>query len=175
MRWILPLAFALALLVLTLRTAPIEPLIAIGLVALALVVVGLLIPWRWPIVTAACLFLSGHALALWGMDAPVDVPGGLAFGLALLFLLHAGHAGRAMRGASVEARVLREQVVGWVRFAVVTLLAAMLGMGLAAPLSGLLPAALAPLLAAAGAVGVVAVLAFAATHAGRRGDSTPPA
>jgi hypothetical protein len=47
------------------------------------------------------------------MDAPVDVAGGLAFGLALLFLLHATHAGRAMRGASVGTRVLREQIVGW--------------------------------------------------------------
>jgi len=175
MRWIAPLAFALALFVSTLRTAPIEPLIAIGLAALALVVVGLLMPWRWPIVAATCLFLTGHALALWGMDAPVDVAGGLAFGLALLFLLHAAHAGRAMRGASVEKRVLREQIVGWVRIAVVTLLAAMLGMGLAAPLSGLLPAALAPLLAAASALGVVAALALAATRAGRRGDSPPPA
>lgn len=173
MRWIAPLGCALTLLLLTLRRAPIEPLIAIGLVALALVVVGLLMPWRWPIVTAACLFLTGHALALWGMDAPIDIPGGLGFGLALLFLLHAGHTGRAMRGASVGARVVREQIAGWVLFAVVTLLAAMLGMGLAAPLSGLLPAALAPLLAAASAVGVVVALALAATRAGRGRDSAP--
>jgi len=172
MRWIAPLAFALVLLALTLRTAPVEPLIVIGMAALALVVVGLLLPWRWPFVTAACLFLTGHALALWGMDAPVDVPGGLGFGLALLFLLHAAHAGRAMRGASVGARVLREQIVGGVRFAVVALLAAMLGMGLAAPLSGVLPAALAPLLATASALGVVAAVALAATRAGRRGDTS---
>ena len=175
MRWMAPLAFAVVLFALTLRTAFIEPLIVIGVAALALVVVGLLLPWRWPFVAAACLFLTGHALALWGMDAPIDIPGGLGFGLALLFLLHAGHAGRAMRGASVGARVLREQFAGWVRFAVVTLLTAMLGMGLAAPLSGLLPAALAPLLAATGAVGVVAALALAATRTGRRRDSAPPA
>jgi len=122
MRWMAPLAFAVVLFALTLRTAFIEPLIVIGVAALALVVVGLLLPWRWPFVAAACLFLTGHALALWGMDAPVDVPGGLGFGLALLFLLHSAHAGRAMRGASVGARVLREQIVGWVRFAVVALL-----------------------------------------------------
>ena len=172
MRWMAPLAFAVVLFVLTLRTAFIEPLIVIGVAALALVVVGLLLPWRWPFVAATCLFLTGHALALWGMDAPVDVPGGLGFGLALLFLLHAAHAGRAMRGASVGARVLREQIVGGVRFAVVALLAAMLGMGLAAPLSGVLPAALAPLLAAASALGVVAAVALAATRAGRRGDTS---
>src|SRR5262249_51185144 len=156
-------------------TASIEPLIAIGLVALGLVVVGLLVPWRWPLVAAACLFLTGHAFALWGMDAPVDVAGGLGFGLGLRFLPHAGHAGRALPGTRLGARVLREQIVGWARVAVVTLLAAMLGMGLAAPLSGLVPAALAPLLAAASAVGAVAALAVAATRAGRRGDSTPPA
>jgi len=175
MRWIAPLGCALTLLLLTLRRAPIEPLVAIGLVAFTLVVVGLLMPWRWPIVTAACLFLTGHALALWGMDAPSDIPGGLGFGLALLFLLHAGHTGRAMRGARVGVRVLREQIAGWVRFAVVALLAAMLGMGLAAPLSGLLPGALAPLLAAASAVGVVVALALAATRADHGKDSAPPA
>jgi len=167
MRWIAPVAFALVLFALTLRTALIEPLIVIGMAALALVLVGLLLPWRWPFVTAACLFLTGHALALWGMDAPVDVPGGLGFGLGLLFLLHSAHAGRAMRGASVGAGVLREQIAGWVRFAVVALLAAMLAMGLAAPLSGVLPAALAPLLAAASAVGVVTAVVLAATRVGR--------
>ena len=167
MRWMAPVAFALVLFALTLRTALIEPLIVIGMAALALVLVGLLLPWRWPFVTAACLFLTGHALALWGMDAPVDVPGGLGFGLGLLFLLHSAHAGRAMRGASVGAGVLREQIVGWVRFVVVALLATMLGMGLAAPLSGVLPAALAPLLAAASAVGVVTAVVLAATRVGR--------
>jgi flagellar biosynthesis protein FliQ len=45
----------------------------------------------------------------------------------------------------------------------------MLGAGVARSLSAALPVAVAPMLAAVGALGVVVALAMAATQAGRRG------
>jgi hypothetical protein len=53
--------------------APIEPVAVIGLVGMLLVIVGMVMPWRWPIISAACLFTTNHALALWAMDAPVSI------------------------------------------------------------------------------------------------------
>ena len=62
--------FALALFALTFRVAPIEPMAVIGLAGVLLIVVGMVMPWRWPIISAACIFTTNHALALWATDAP---------------------------------------------------------------------------------------------------------
>ncbi len=163
-------AFALALLALTFRVAPIEPMAVIGLAGVLLIVVGMVMPWRWPIVTAACIFTTNHALALWATDAPVSFLGAAGFGLAQLGLLQSADLGRCMCAASVGAGVGRAQIARWTGFAVLTLTATMLGTGVARSLSAALPVAAAPVLAAAGALGVVVALAVAATQAGRRGN-----
>ena len=92
-------AFALLLGVLTFRVAPIEPVVVIGLAGMLLVIVGMVMPWRWPIVTAACLFTTNHALALWAMDAPVSIFGAACFGLAQLGLLQAADLRRCTRAS----------------------------------------------------------------------------
>jgi hypothetical protein len=174
MRYLLAGACALALLGLTLRVAPIEPVIEVGLAALLLVVVGLATPWRWPVVGAASLFAINHALVLWGMDAPFDILGACAFGLALLLLLQFAHLSRCMRRASAGAGVIRAQIIRWAGFAVLTFAATVLGMVLAGPLSRVLPAGLAPVLAALAALGVMTALTIAATRP-RGGRAAPPA
>lgn len=162
-------AFALALFALTLRVAPIEPVAVIGLAGALLIIVGMVMPWRWPTMTAACIFTANHALALWATDAPVSVLGGAAFGLAQLGLLHSADLGRAVRAASIGSGVVRAQILRGVGLAVLTFTSTMLGAGVARSLSAALPVAVAPMLAAVGALGVVVALAMAATQAGRRG------
>ncbi len=164
-------AFALALFALTFRVAPIEPMAVIGLAGVLLAIVGTVMPWRWPVITAACIFTTNHALALWAVDAPVSVLGAAGFGLAQLGLHQSADLGRGMRAASVGPGVVRAQIVRWVGFAILTLASTMLGTGLARSLSAALPVAVAPMLAAVGALGVVVALAVAATQAGRRGSS----
>jgi len=162
--------FALALFALTFRVAPIEPMAVIGLAGVLLIVVGMVMPWRWPIISAACIFTTNHALALWATDAPVSVLGAAGFGLAQLGLLQSADLGRCMRAASVGSGVVRAQIVRWIGFAVLTLTSTLFGAGVARSLSATLPVAVAPMLAAVGAVGVVVALALAATQAGRRGN-----
>ena len=170
----LPVAvLALVPFAMTLRVAPFEPVLEIGLAALLLVATGLVTPWRWPMITAACLFLTNHALALWGTDAPVDIVGATGFGVALLFLLQLDEMGRGMRRASVGAGVTRVLLARLLVFAGLTLAATMGGMAVARPLSAAVPAALAPLLATAGALGVVTALALAVIGTGRRARAAP--
>ena len=162
-------AFALALLALTFRVAPIEPMAVMGLDGVLLIIVGMVMPRRWPIITAACIFTTNHALALWATDAPVSVLGAAGFGLAQLGLLHSADLGRGMRAARVGSGVVRAQMLRGVGFAVLTLASTILGAGVARSLSAALPVAVAPMLAAVGALGVVVALAMAATQAERRG------
>ena len=166
--------FALALLALNLRVAPIEPVAVIGLVAVLLAVVGIVMPWRWPIITAACMFIANHAIALWVTAAPVSVLGAAGFGLAQLGLLQSADLGRCVRAATVGEGVLRSQIVRWVGFAALTVASTMLGLAVAGPVGAALPAVAAPMVAAVGALGVVIALAVAAAHAGRRARAVPP-
>jgi hypothetical protein len=161
-------AFTLVLWALTFRVAPIEPVAVIGLAAVLLVIVGMVMPWRWPIISAACLFTTNHALALWAMDAPVSILGASCFGLAQLGLLQAADLRRCTRAATVGSDVVRVQIARGIAFAALTLASTMLGTAIAGPLSAALPVAVAPALAAAGALGVVVALAMAAMSAERR-------
>jgi hypothetical protein len=161
-------AFALVLCALTFRVSPIEPVAVIGLAGMLLVIVGMVMPWRWPIITAACLFTTNHALALWAMDAPVSIFGASCFGLAQLGLLQAADLRRCTRAATVGSGVVRVQIARGIAFAALTLASTMLGTAIAGPLSAALPVTVAPVLAAAGALGVVIALAMAAMSAGRR-------
>jgi hypothetical protein len=63
---------------------------------------------------------------------------------------------------------MRSQVVGWTGFAMVTLGTTMLLMVLARGVAEAIPFTAAPLMAAAGALGVVLALALALTRVARR-------
>ena len=158
--------FALVLFAVPWVTAPVRPVITGGVLGLLLAAVGIGGLWRWPVTGAACVFLIDYAGALWVARAPVSVGSAVAFGLALLLLLESVELARALRGASVDARVMRSQLTAWSGFAVATLAVTLFGLSLAGGLAASIPFAAAPFIAGAAALGVV--LALAAIITGRR-------
>jgi hypothetical protein len=153
--------FAAVLFALPALTAAEPAVMAAGLIGLLLAAVGIASLWRWPVTSAACVFLTDYAMALWLADAPVSVGGAVGFGLSLLLLLEAMELARCMRHATVDAGVARAQIAQWIGFSLAALLTTSLAMPVAATLAGLVPFAAAPVVAAVAALG--AVLALAAT------------
>lgn len=155
-------ACAAVLFVLPVLTATIPAVMVAGVVGLLLAAVGIVTLWRWPVTSAACVFLTDYAAALWLADAPVSAGSAAAFGFSLLLLLEAVEVARCMRHATVDASVARSQIVHWIGFGVATLVATWLAMPVAGALAGLVPFAAAPFVAAAAALGAVLALAAAA-------------
>lgn len=165
------LAAALAALVLFvvpfLTTA--RPVVAVGgASALLVAAVGIVTLWRWPVTVAACVFLADYAAALWLAGASVSVVSAAGFGFALLILLQSVELARWARHALVDAGVVRSQLIGWTGFGVATVGTAAVVMVFARGVAGAIPFTAAPLVAAAGALGVVLALASALTRVGRR-------
>ena len=158
---------AIVLLVVPLRVMPIHVVIGPGVVALLLATLGIVTLWRWPVTAAACLFVTDYALALTIARPAVSLVPAACFGLALLGLVHSVELARCARRAAVHRDVARSQVLGWVAFTVAAGAAATLAMGVAREVAPVLPFPAAPLLAAAGALGVVLALAFALRPSGR--------
>ena len=152
-------ALALVLFVIPWTIAPGKPVAVAGVAGLALAAVGIGGLWRWPMLAAACAFLIEYAGALWLARAPLGIGGAVSFGLALLLLLASIELGRGCRRATVDARVLRSQLAGWLGFTTATLGTTLLGLSLAGGLAASIPAAAAPFLAGLGALGVVLALA----------------
>src|SRR5262245_64035943 len=112
---------ALGLFAIPLTIAPPKPIALAGAAGLVLAAVGIGGLWRWPLLAAACAFLVEYAAALSLARAPLGVGRAVAFGLALTLLLASGELARGSRRASVDARVLRSQLVGWLGFTAATL------------------------------------------------------
>lgn len=161
-------ASAIVLFGLPAATAPVRPVVALGLVALALAGVGIAGPWRWPTTAAACVFVADYAAALWVAAPPAGVAGGTAFGIALLICLQSVDLGCRLRGAAVDVSVLRSQAAAWLGVGAATAAVVLLARVLAHDLAGSVPFALAPVLAAAGALGVVVAVALAVRGTLRR-------
>ena len=140
-----------------------------GLIAVLLTVVGIATVWRWPIVAAACVFLTTYTLALWVEQPRVSVGPAVAVGLALFLLLQSAELTRCSRHAIVGGGVVRAQVWGWVALAGATGGTGLIAMLVARLAAGTIPLAAAPFLAALGALGTVLALATALINAGRRG------
>ena len=169
--------FAVVLFVVPLLTAPIRAIAVTGLIGLLLASLGIATLWRWPVTAAACVFLTDYTAAMWVAGTPLSVPAAVGFALALLFLLQSVALARAMRHATVDAAVVRSQIVGGMSFGVATLGAAMLVLAFARALTASVPFAAAPFAAAAGALAVVLAVATAAVSAKRgasRRDSSRP-
>lgn len=170
-------AFAVILFVVPFLTAPIPAVAVTGLIGLLLAAVGIAALWRWPITAAACVFLIDYTAALWVAGASVSVVGAAGFGLSLLFLFQSTELARCVRHATVDAGVVRSQIVRWVGFGAAALAATMLVMALAGPVVASVPFAAAPFAAAAGALGVVLALAAAVRNTTRgtapRGPGPP--
>lgn len=154
-------ALGAVLFVVPVLTATVPAVAVLGLIGLLLVAVGIATLWRWPVTSAACVFLTDYAAALWLADAPVSVAVAAGFGLSLLLLLQAVELARCMRHATVDAGVVRSLVSRWIGFGAAMLVVTFSAMPLAIPLAALVPFVAAPFVAAAGVLG--AVLALAAT------------
>lgn len=152
-------AFAAILFVLPALTAAVPAVLAAGLIGLLLAAVGIVTLWRWPLTSAACVFLTDYAAALWLTGAPVSVGGAAGFGLSLLLLLESVELARCMRHATVAAGVARSQIVLWIGFGAATLVTTWLAMPVATTLARLVPFAAAPVVAATAALGAVLALA----------------
>jgi hypothetical protein len=160
---------AVVLFLLPLRLALLPSIAIPGALALLLATTGIVLRWRWPVTAAGCIFVVDYAAALWAAAAPVSVVGATGFGLALLFLLQSADLARAARNALVDTRVVRSQLIGWVLFGATALASAVVVIVLARGMAGAIPFAMAPLLAAASALGVILALASALTRASGRG------
>ena len=173
---LLPAAIGAAIAV-ALAAAPVvimpEPPVAVtALAGLLLAAVGIAARWRWPATAAAAVFLVDYTAALWLADARASIAGAAGFGLGLLYLLESlDLAGRA-HGATVDTAVIRSHLGRWTGFGAATLGAAALLVAVASALAAPMPPAVAPILAAAGALGVVAIIAVFVTRAAAR-PSTP--
>jgi hypothetical protein len=140
----------------------IMPVPAVSVIALG----GLLLAtfWRWPITAAACVFLADYAAALWVAAGPVNVAGAAGFGLALLFMLESGDLARRVRRAAVDGAVIRSHLGRWSGFGAATLGLTALAVALASALATPMPPAIASLLAAGGALGVITTIAVIITR-----------
>jgi hypothetical protein len=156
--------FAVVALVVPLVTARPQALVLVGLIALLLAAVGIAMLWRWLVTAAACLFLVAYAAALWLAAAAPGPFGPAVFGLSILLMLQCVELARATRGATVDAAAVRSQILTWAGFGAGTLAASMLIVTLGAALVTSIPVAVAPLVAAASALGVLLALAVMATR-----------
>jgi hypothetical protein len=140
-------------------TAPMTSVIAGSAIGALFAALGIVTLWRWPTTVAACVFLADYAAALWAAAPAVNVPGAASVGVALLVLLHSSELARAARRATVDARVVGSQAVRSLAFVAATLGGAVAVVALARIVAVGVPRAGAPILAAAGALGVVVALA----------------
>ena len=169
---LLAAAFAVVLFVVLLLTAPMPAVAGAGLLGVSLTVLAVGARWRWPATAAACVFLADYAAVLWMARGPVNVVGAAGFGLALLVLLQAVDLACRVRGTTVNAALVLSELGRWIGLGTAALVAVVLAVALANSLATTVPAAAAPLLAAAGAVGAVLILAVVIVRAGKsRGAS----
>ena len=152
-------ASALVLFALPFSAATTDLVALPGLVGLMLAAAGITTLSRWLLTAAACVFVTDYALALWTKPASISVVNAAGFGLALVILLQSLEVARCAHGAAVDAAVVRSQLAGWIGLAAATLATTMVLLGFSRGLAGVIPFAAAPLVAAAGAVGVVFALA----------------
>jgi hypothetical protein len=163
---LLAAASAVTLFVLLLLTTRAPAVAVAGLVGLLLATAAIATLWRWLATAAACAFLVGYATALWIEHRPARIVPALGFGLALLFLLEAVDLACRVRGATVDGGVVRSVLGRWIALGAGALAAAMLAAALATSAAAAVPGAASPLLAAAGALGCVWVLATLVRRAG---------
>jgi hypothetical protein len=170
---LLPAAIAVALAAAPVVILPAPPVAVTAIAGLLLAAVGITARWRWPATAAAAVFLVNYAAALWLTDARVSLAGAAGFGLGLLSLVESlDLAGRVHR-AAVDTAVIRSHLGRWTGFGAATLGAAALLVAVAGALAASIPPAVAPILAAAGALGVVAIIAVFVTRAAARPATRP--
>jgi hypothetical protein len=165
---LLPAAIAVALAAAPLGIFPAPPVAAAALAGLVLVGVAIALGWRWPGTVGAGVFLADYTAALWLTEPRVSIAGAAAFGLGLLYLLESLDLARRVHLAAVDTPIVRSHLGRFTGFGVAVLAAAGLLVAVANALAAPMPAAVAPILAALGALGVVAIAAVFVTRAAGR-------
>jgi hypothetical protein len=151
-----------------LSIAPVAGVAGIVLVGLGLAVMAVLGLWSSLATAAACAFVTGYAAAYWVAPAPVNVPVAAGFGLALLVFVQSVELARCARHAAVTTGVVRAQIGRWLGLGGAGLTVAIVAMAMARSLAASVPLAATPFVAAAGAFGVVLVLAAVLMRHARR-------
>jgi hypothetical protein len=167
-------ALAAVLLAVPVAIAPVQIVAIAALLALLMAALGIALCWRWATTAAACAFLTAYAGAVWVMDAPgaaaLDIDPArvmlsAGFGLGLVLMLHAVDLARALRHAAIQPGVVRSVASGWAALGAATLAATALVAAVARGVTPAIPFGVAPLTAAAAAVGIAAALVLAVSGA----------
>ena len=137
-----------------------------GLAGLLLAAVSILARWRWLGVVAACGYLVVYTAALSIERAAPRVAPALALGLGLVVFLDALDLSARLHGASVDDGVVWSAARRWIGLGLGVVVPAMLTLAMAGPLAAILPVATSPLVAAAGALGCVLIVATLIRRAG---------
>ena len=166
----LAVVVASVLFVLPLLSAPLSFVAVIGLVAVALALVGIAVRWRWAVTTAACAFLVEYASALSVSAAPVDFVRAAGFGLALLLLLQTVDFARRVGSSAVDRAVRLAHLRRWLTVGGATLAATVFVLAMTGLVGTVLPLVAAPLAAALGAFGALLALAAMVRRSGRQGS-----
>ena len=154
-------AFALVPFFLSVHTLTLPAIPVVGAIGVILAGAGIVMLWRWAVTAAACVFLVDYTAALWIAAAPASVVKAAAFGSSLLLLFQGVEIARWLREAEVGARVFRAWLATWATWCAGALAATMLVVGLGSAGAAVVPFAVAPLVAALAAVGVVLALVAA--------------
>jgi hypothetical protein len=154
------LVAALSAVVLCVVVALASPLVSVAALAgLLPAAVSILARWRGLAVAAACGYLVVYAGALAIERAAPSVVPALALGLALVVFLDAVDLSARLRAATIGDRVVRSALGRWAGLGLGVVLTAMLALAMAGPLAAVLPVAVSPPMAAAGALASVLIVA----------------
>jgi hypothetical protein len=148
---------AIALYGLLVLASPVDP--AAGLAGLVPAAAAIVTGWRWMATVAACGFLVVYTAALSIERSAPGIAPALALGLLLVLFLEAVDRSARLHAATVEGGVVRSMLGRWIGLATGVGVIAILTAALAGPLAATLPDAVSPLLAAAGALVSVLIVA----------------
>jgi len=155
---------ALGLYAVVVLTSPLA--MVAGLAALLPAAGAIVGRWRWMAVVAACGFLIVYTAALWIERGSPSVAPALALGLGVVIFVEAVDLNARLRGAIIEGPVVRSALGRWMGLGIGVFAAATLAVGMAGSLAAVLPHSVSPVVAAAGALASVLILAVLVRRAG---------
>ena len=163
-----PAAFAGVAFAVPLLVVQVKAVAGVCLVGLCLAILGIIASWRWAVTGAAGTFLLAYAVALLLAEAPPRMVVSAGLGLAIFLQLQSADLALRAHRAAGDLSVLRVHFTRWLALGGGVLGTAVLGVALAVALVPALPAAAAPFLAGAGALGMVVSAAAIVARAARR-------